>query len=74
MSYGRGDEADQANLEIENHLQTALAKHKVNTNVMQCKDGDTVVCCECGVVIPEARLEAIPHANLCIDCATLLEN
>lgn len=56
MSYGRGDEADQANLEIENHLQTTLAKHKVNTNVMQYKDGDTVVCCECGAVIPRRDL------------------
>ena len=68
------DQADRADWEIENHLQTALANHKVGTHARQCRDGNTIICCECEVDIPKARLKVIPYANLCVDCATLSEN
>jgi RNA polymerase-binding protein DksA len=30
--------------------------------------GDYGICVECGQEIPRARLEAVPHAKLCITC------
>lgn len=37
------------------------------------EDGTYGVCEECGVKIPKARLNAIPHASMCVKCTELLE-
>jgi DnaK suppressor protein len=37
------------------------------------KDGSYGHCEECGIEIPEARLEAIPYAALCVPCTSQLE-
>lgn len=37
------------------------------------QDGTYGVCAECSKVIPKMRLQAIPYASLCINCATKLE-
>ena len=42
------------------HIQKALAR---------IEDGSYGVCTECNNTINEARLKAIPQAELCIDCA-----
>ena len=43
------------------HLDQALRR---------IEDGTYGVCEECGTLIPEDRLEAVPHARLCINCKT----
>ena len=42
------------------HIQKALAR---------IEDGSYGICTQCNSTIDEARLEAIPQAGLCIDCA-----
>ena len=37
------------------------------------KDGSYGYCVECGEPISKARLEAVPHARMCVDCKTKLE-
>ncbi len=36
-------------------------------------DGTYGSCVECGEPISKARLEAVPHARMCVDCKTKLE-
>jgi DnaK suppressor protein len=38
------------------------------------KEGTYGICEECGKEIPEARLEAIPYAALCVRCTSRQEN
>jgi DnaK suppressor protein len=37
------------------------------------EDGTYGQCDECGVKIPKARLNALPHAHLCVKCAGHME-
>ncbi len=46
------------------HLDRAL--ERIN-------DGTYGICAECGEPIAKARLEAVPHARMCVDCKTKLE-
>ena len=46
--------------------ETAAALERIDQNAFgQCE--------ECQVEIPAARLQALPYARLCIDCARMLE-
>jgi RNA polymerase-binding protein DksA len=47
-----------------NHLTRALDR---------IKDGTYGYCAECGKAIPKKRLEAVPHATLCIECKSSQE-
>lgn len=40
---------------------------------MRIEDGSFGECEECGMKIPKARLEAIPYAALCVQCASQRE-
>ncbi len=51
---------DEAELAEVREIQTALAR---------IETGTYGVCQECGAEIQEGRLEALPFANVCIDCA-----
>jgi RNA polymerase-binding transcription factor DksA len=53
-------------------LSGKLAKHLADVDDALAKlDAGTYGACEsCGTTIPEARLEAMPSARLCIDCAS----
>lgn len=42
---------------------------QVNQALQRMQEGTYGVCVVCGVVIPEARLEAVPYASLCVKCA-----
>jgi DnaK suppressor protein len=46
------------------HLDRAL--ERIN-------DGTYGICAECGEPIAKARLEAVPHARMCVDCKKKLE-
>lgn len=71
-----GDEADVAADVIDRTLLTALSAQ--DTNRLQLIDGalDRInqgkygVCLQCGKEIAQSRLEAIPWAFMCIQCAS----
>lgn len=42
---------------------------QVNEALQRMEEGRYGVCVECGAEIPEARLEAVPYASLCVQCA-----
>lgn len=56
----------EKNLAIEKNLRDLLAK--VNRGLHKFEAGTYGLCDECGQIIPEERLEALPHASLCIGC------
>jgi YteA family regulatory protein len=41
---------------------------KINDALVQIEEGSYGVCKDCGTDIPEARLEFIPYASLCVNC------
>jgi RNA polymerase-binding transcription factor DksA len=53
-------------------LSGKLAGHlaEIDEALTKLDSGTYGVCEECGAAIPEARLEAMPSALLCIDCAS----
>lgn len=66
---------------IQGHAmaQAADARHdeqlkQVTLTLQRLDDGEYGRCQECDEWIAEARLEADPTANYCINCASLLEN
>ena len=69
-----GERDEQANeatelrqrLSSEGRLKNLLAK--VNHALHKFNEGTYGLCDNCGRSIDSARLEALPHANLCLDC------
>src|SRR5690606_2291156 len=43
--------------------------HKVQTALARIEAGEYGLCESCGKEIPVARLDALPYATLCVDCA-----
>lgn len=43
---------------------------RIDVALRRLEDGTYGRCASCGDPIAEKRLEAIPHASLCIDCAS----
>lgn len=56
------DIADDADIRIEQTLETALAQIPRYTGISATE-------CECGEEIPEGRRVAIPGVKLCVGCA-----
>jgi DnaK suppressor protein len=46
---------------------------RIEASLERIEDGTYGDCEECGRKIPEARLNAIPYATLCVKCASELE-
>ncbi len=46
------------------------ALDEIDGALERIKDGSFGQCEECGMKIPEPRLEAIPYAALCVQCAS----
>lgn len=71
-----GDEVDVASDAIDRTLLTALGTQDANRlqqieNALdRIKQGRFGRCIKCGKEIPEARLEAIPYALMCVGCAS----
>lgn len=42
---------------------------KIDNALLRIRSGEYGICKYCGLEIPERRLEAVPYAELCIDCA-----
>ena len=43
--------------------------HKVENALVRIEKGEYGICESCGNDIPTARLDALPYATLCVDCA-----
>ncbi|WP_312921110.1 TraR/DksA family transcriptional regulator [Stutzerimonas nitrititolerans] len=62
------DVIDRGNEQAEYLLEVALARRA------QLPTGPSAMHCEeCGGEIPQARREAVPGCQTCIDCQTLLD-
>jgi len=67
----REEEADEAfelekRLALEKKLRDALAE--IEHALQKCEAGTYGLCDSCGQPIGQARLEALPQANLCLRC------
>jgi DnaK suppressor protein len=49
------------------------AINQIEAAIERIEDGRFGLCEECGIKIPKPRLEAIPYAALCVDCASQQE-
>lgn len=54
-------------LSVERNAEDLLAK--VDRAIRRMEEGGYGLCESCGEGIPVARLEALPHATLCVSCA-----
>jgi len=57
-------------LALENRLRQELAS--IEHTLEKIEKGTYGICDNCGNAIPPERLEALPQANLCIECKGLL--
>ncbi len=71
------DFADQA-VELGNAGTLVALDAELNREIRQIElalrrieEGSYGACSSCGATISEARLQALPDANLCIECASL---
>lgn len=64
------DDLDRAkDLEImQRDIALDKAKQRATQPEQQHDDDGNVICIDCAVLIPQARLEAKPDAARCIDC------
>lgn len=75
----RGDEADLAAMAqakeqsrwLENDQKKRLAQ--IDQALTRIDDGKYGICDNCGKPIAPERLEAMPHATMCINCQSKLE-
>ena len=74
-----GDDADMASNVIDRTLLNSLGEQDQRRLAMidraldRINQGTYGLCLQCGKPIPEARLESIPYAALCITCQSALE-
>ncbi|TQF69565.1 TraR/DksA C4-type zinc finger protein [Pseudoalteromonas luteoviolacea] len=64
------DDADRAQIEMEQAIKHKLAQHQTLFNG---PDVDLSECAECGAHIPEARRKAIHNCRTCVDCQQRME-
>lgn len=62
------DIIDQANELVEQRLQLAIQKHRIDQNAVSAEH-----CSECEEDIPEARRVAMPGCKTCASCQEVLE-
>jgi RNA polymerase-binding protein DksA len=69
-----GDAIDEASEAVDRKMLEALGTKDLNrlqlidSALARIRQGKYGFCMKCGKQIPEARLEAIPHAVLCVEC------
>ncbi|HAO30140.1 MAG TPA: conjugal transfer protein TraR [Treponema sp.] len=74
-----GDEVDKASGVIDRTLLDSLGAADaarltaIDNAIVRINQGKYGLCLQCGRPIPEARLEAIPYAALCVNCQTVEE-
>lgn len=68
--------AEGGSLAFELEMELSLAKNaedllsKVHEAIGRIEDGTYGNCAECGQAIPVARLDVLPYAKLCVECAS----
>jgi DnaK suppressor protein len=68
------DLADIASTDIDRNTLEALEMaevrrlNRIDAALARIKSGNYGICMSCGARIPRERLEAIPHALLCVKC------
>jgi RNA polymerase-binding protein DksA len=73
------DIADTASDDIDRKMIEALGSQElkrlklIDSALTRIEQGKYGVCIKCGKHIPQARLEAIPYALMCIECKTAEE-
>ena len=76
-SYGKREEEANGALDLEKRIALETRKRDTLAQVehaLQKLDGGTYGLCDnCGQPINPARLEALPQANLCVNCKALQE-
>lgn len=60
-------ENDEVLTSLDDEAKSTLIR--VNSALLRIQNGEYGLCEECGKEINEKRLEVVPYANLCIDCA-----
>jgi DnaK suppressor protein len=79
LVQGPGDPEDAATADVLIHLnlseidRDAEELRAIQAALARLKRGEYGYCERCGDEIPAARLEALPHAKLCVDCQTRAE-
>lgn len=74
-----GDEADVASDVIDRTMldalgaQNSLRLKQIEAALERIRTGKYGICLNCGKEIPQARLEALPYAFLCVNCAAQAE-
>jgi DnaK suppressor protein len=68
---GSGNFDQEFTLSLLGSEQDAL--DQIEAAIERIEDGSFGQCEECGVKIPEPRLEALPYAALCVQCASQQE-
>ena len=74
-----GDEIDVASGAVDRNMLDSLNAQDanrltlINNALLRIQQGKYGLCLQCGKAIPEARLEALPYAFMCIDCASKAE-
>jgi len=75
--FGERDEQSHEATEVRSHLSSEenLREHltRVEYALHKSDEGTYGLCDDCGRSIDPARLQALPHANLCFNCKTLRE-
>ena len=79
LVQGAGDPEDAATANVLIDLNLAEIDHDaqelraIQDALARLKRGDYGYCERCGDEIPPARLEAMPHATLCVNCQSHIE-
>lgn len=74
-----GDEADVASDVIDRTMldalgaQDSLRLQQIDAALERIRNGKYGICLGCNQEIPQARLEALPYAFLCVNCASAAE-
>jgi len=81
LSSAAGDQhlGDHASELVDREVDESLEENaeqigrEIEAALARIDDGTYGTCVKCGKPIPEARLEAVPYATLCIECKRLEE-
>jgi DnaK suppressor protein len=79
LVQGAGDPEDAATADVLIHLNLSEIDRdtqelmSLQDALARLKRGEYGFCQRCGEAIAPKRLEALPHATLCIDCQTAIE-
>lgn len=69
----RIDAIQQQQMALANRQQASALQQRIELALRRIDDGSYGDCLQCGEAIAEARLQAQPWANLCIDCQSARE-